>query len=398
MRLPAPPPGIRSFDSSAPPATDADDGYAPPSSRFLYAPPPRSLLASPAWDAQRAQLERGSISQLRAAASEEALLRRAAELPRPLSEEPTLRSQLDELDALIRPLREGARLPQAPAAPAAPAALTAPPAAAALSPAPPASTERSRPPGSAGPLRLVVGFPGSGQTPGPITPSLPLPSSPPLSAAAAAASPAPFPHEAVARAAAAEASSHAAATLRSAHVRAQCAAAEGLAAQFWAVPSPFPAPLALSGPEAAAVEPIALEVQRLSLALLRGADLALVAVASADAPAPDARSAAGVAMPRLRVRLELQADLRTFVWEISSARQRAPGLPAASAQQHSFGILDVIALAVEREDPRRFSITVGDSTLHLLAPDALLSRDWVAGLAALHAVASGCAAGEECWI
>jgi hypothetical protein len=136
----------------------------------------------------------------------------------------------------------------------------------------------------------------------------------------------------------------------------------------------------------AALEPLVHEVQRLLAALLRGADFLLLGVgggSGAEAPASS---------PRLRVRLQLEAhDARTVAWRLSGGGESAA---------HSFHVLDLGAIRVEPEGGgRRFALLLGEegaphaSCMQLQAPDAALARDWVHGLTALHALASGAAGG-----
>jgi hypothetical protein len=137
----------------------------------------------------------------------------------------------------------------------------------------------------------------------------------------------------------------------------------------------------------AALEPLVHEVQRLLAALLRGADFLLLGIGGGGGGAETPASA-----PRLRVRLQLEAhDARTVAWRLSGGGESAA---------HSFHVLDLGAIRVEPEGGgRRFALLLGEegaphaSCMQLQAPDAALARDWVHGLTALHALASGAAGG-----
>jgi len=126
------------------------------------------------------------------------------------------------------------------------------------------------------------------------------------------------------------------------------------------------------------LEPRVFEVQRLITTMVRGSDFILQGNVTSTIPA----TSFGVAVPRVRVNLQLEHDLHSISWKISSN---------SCSTQSVFSILDIDSIKFEQT--KLLSIVLnhnesGDKNeLCLLAPDVSLAFDWVRGLTILNAFA-----------
>ena len=123
------------------------------------------------------------------------------------------------------------------------------------------------------------------------------------------------------------------------------------------------------------LEPRVYEIQRLVTCMCRGSHFIT--------QAGYASTSVGVAMPRTRVILHLEKDLRTFCLEGMSSDNLS--LPKY------FNILEIES--IEFHQTRTFSLNLcscetGEmNTLHLFAPDVALAFDWVNGITILQGLA-----------
>lgn len=126
------------------------------------------------------------------------------------------------------------------------------------------------------------------------------------------------------------------------------------------------------------LEPRVFEVQRLITTMVRGSDFILQENVVSKIPT----TSFGVAMPRVRVNLQLEQDLHSISWKVFSNN---------SSTQSVYSILDIDSIKFEQT--KMFTIVLNNNEsrdkteLCLIAPDVSLAFDWVRGLTILNAFA-----------
>jgi hypothetical protein len=128
------------------------------------------------------------------------------------------------------------------------------------------------------------------------------------------------------------------------------------------------------------LEPLVFEIQRLVACMCRGSFFIMQGGGGGFS------SFVGVAMPRSRVTLHLESDLRTLCLKETKNDDRS--------SINLFNILDIESIKFEESRTFSLNLCISDTreikAYHLFAPDVALSSDWVNGLTILHSIAKSC--------